>query len=194
MVPAAATCVVPAPHSHLHRPCRSHTTTAGRSSCRVSWFMAVCRGSKMGRECAVVQLWRREAPSERPGHEQERKKEKRRDRPSGASRDSNWNKKKPGGGIEPPQRHQPRALSTGSARKFGELQVHNSSSGVAWASPTCPNGGCGGEAASPEPAEFAPRGIRVPELELGRPKSSPCPPLASHAVVRRNSHGHATVC
>ena len=32
------------------------------------------------------------------------------------------------------------------------------------------------------------------ELELGRPKSSPCPPSASHAVVRRNSHSHATVC
>ena len=38
------------------------TATAGRSSCRVSWFMVVCRGSKMGLEGAVVQLWRREAP------------------------------------------------------------------------------------------------------------------------------------
>ena len=30
------------------------TATAGRSSCRVSWFMVVCRGSKMGLEGFVL--------------------------------------------------------------------------------------------------------------------------------------------
>ena len=65
------------------------TATAGRLSCRVSWFMVVCRGSKMGPEGVVVQLWRREAPSERPGREQERKKTRREEAAAAARKSAN---------------------------------------------------------------------------------------------------------
>ena len=187
MVPAAAPCVAPAPHSHRHRPCRSHTTTAGRSSCRVSWFMAVCRGSKLG-ESAPWFNCGAERRRQSGLDTNKREKNEKEEAGSSASRDSNRNKKKPGGGIEPPQRHQPRALSTGSARKFGEFQVCNSSSGVAWASPTCPNGGCGDEAASPEPGEFAPRGMRVPNSSWGDQSHPRALPRLPTRRVRWNGH------
>ena len=83
----------------------------------------VCRGSW---PCVVVQKWGESAPWFNCGAERrrqsgldtnKREKNEKEEAGSSASRDSNRNKKKPGGGIEPPQRHQPRALATGAARQ-----------------------------------------------------------------------------